>query len=360
MPWVSPNGKGFRPSWRVDGKIVHGETVETREQVEQWIADRESRSISDLARILDQWKDDAPGNVHRKTAAERVLAVCRANKWTRVEQITLRSITDWRKRADAWAVTKKEGADLERVPSVERALQYLLTVLRWHNRHNKAPVDADVLALRPSDVTRGAARRPPRKLLSDDQVAAIRECSHEYGPRAAAVVDYLLTYGARPITACRLRLRDLDVEACTLTIPNAKHSGGWTHPIGPKQRDEWIAAADHADPEGPLFPHYQAEQAGKKLARPWRINAQGSADEIKNWWRGTIAKRLKLPKESGGIYDLKRWSITRMLAAGLDPATVAEFTGHLDQEIVLTYSVTNQERAKAALAKLLPDLGAGR
>lgn len=356
MPWVSPNGKGFRPTWRENGKIVHGETMETREQVEQWIADRDSRSISDLARILDMWREDEP-TVHRKTASERVLAVCRANKWTRVEQITLRSITDWRKRADAWMAAGEGG---ERVPSVERALQYLLTVLRWHHRHNKAPVDADVLELRPSDITRGGARRAPRKLLSDHQVDAIRECSHEYGPRAAAVVDYLLTYGARPITACRLRLRDLDLEACTLTIPNAKHSGGWTHPVSPKQVEAWVAAADHSDPNGPLFPHYQAEVGGKKVARPWRINGQGSADELKNWWRGTIAKRLKLPKECGGIYDLKRWAITRMLAAGLDPATVAAFTGHLDQEVVLTYSVTNAERAKKALAKLLPDLGAER
>jgi hypothetical protein len=41
-----------------------------------------------------------------------------------------------------------------------------------------------------------------------------------------------------------------------------------------------------------------------------------------------------------------------MLRSGLDPATVATFTGHRDLGQVMTYNVSNQEAQVAALANL--------
>jgi hypothetical protein len=56
------------------------------------------------------------------------------------------------------------------------------------------------------------------------------------------------------------------------------------------------------------------------------------------------------------MYDLKRRAISRALGLGLDPATIALFTGHLQLDQVLRYAKTNETIAMAALGKLCPQL----
>lgn len=53
-----------------------------------------------------------------------------------------------------------------------------------------------------------------------------------------------------------------------------------------------------------------------------------------------------------GIYQLKRRAISRMLAGGLDVATIASITGHRTPAGLLTYARTNEDRQRAALAVL--------
>ena len=87
---------------------------------------------------------------------------------------------------------------------------------------------------------------------------SIREAATHYGDRAAAIIDYLLSYAARPITACSLTIADLDIQSDPprLTIEKAKCSGGWTHPIVQEQADTWAALSGAEAPStDPLFPH---------------------------------------------------------------------------------------------------------
>jgi len=56
-----------------------------------------------------------------------------------------------------------------------------------------------------------------------------------------------------------------------------------------------------------------------------------------------------------GIYQLKSYAISRMLAGGLDLATVASITGHRTPAVLLRYARVNQDRQLAALRVISGD-----
>ena len=157
------------------------------------------------------------------------------------------------------------------------------------------------------------------------------------------MVDYLLTYGARPITASQLRVSDLDMGRGELVIVHAKHSGGWRHAVEDRHLEAWPKATYEGDPSNvPLFPHYLED-------RPWALRG-GSASELSHWYACHIGRKLKLGALSG-IYALKRYAITSMIRDGVDPATIISFTGHLDVKQAMGYVKTNHTAQRLALAK---------
>lgn len=335
--WIEEYKPGkYRARWREEGKSTPpaGPTFVSRELALSWaetnnlLPTRELR----LADVIDQWLDQEPSD-YRREAAAILGGLALRQGWVRVADITPAAIALWHRQASE-AKREKTGGAIH----VARYQQYLLGVLRWAHRTYKVPVHPDVLTMRLPKRQKG----PPRTLLTDAQVDDIRKMARSYGPCARNIIEYLLTYGARPITACRLCVRDL--VGNTLTIENAKHSGGWRHPVDARQAKRWRAEVYSTAPDAPLFPHYTEDRA-------WKIK-DGKAAELSSWYRCTIAKRLKLPEGVRGIYDLKRWAITRMLDRGLPPADVALFTGHTDLEQVLTYNRTNQDRATKALVLL--------
>jgi integrase len=318
MASIQPNGHGFRVVYRKDGKQLKSPTVPTREAADLWMRDHlpaaQARSI--LA-LVDAWRDEVP-STHRTEAALVLARVVTMRGWLDPTRLTAADLHTWTLAHDGF----------------RRPLQYLLTVLRWAAVNHGAAIRPEVLAWKPKTK---AKRKPRAILLTEEQVQAIRDCAGGYGPKAFAVIDYLATYAARPITACRLTMDDLDPVHGRLTIPDAKHSGGWRHLLMPEHVDKWMALE-----RGPkckaLFPHYKEDRA-------WKL-VRGSAGELNSWFRNTIRKKLKL---RASIYDLKRYAITTMLARGIDPATVAEFSGHLDLQQVLTYAASNEVRQGRAL-----------
>lgn len=324
MASIQPHGAGFRVHYAKNGKRLKSESFPSQEDAERWMKDNLPSITADhFFQLIDLWREDDP-TPHRTDAAMRLSAVVRKQGWGKPDRLTLADLKSWAKSDPAH---RQPGA-------------YLVGVLRWLAKEKNMEVRADVLAWRPDR----PVRKAPLPLLTDAQAEAIRDCADGYGPRAGLLIDYLLTYGARPITACRLRQCDLDVEAGDLVLPNEKHSGGWRHAVQADHLADWprLALKDD-DGNGPLFPHYKED-------RPWRIT-KGRADELTLWYRNTIAKRLKLGRHAG-IYNLKRWAITRMLRAAIDPATVALFTGHLDVNQVLRYAKSNADLQSEALAKL--------
>lgn len=326
MPSIHPTKTGgFRVYYLQAGKQRNSPVQPSREAAEAWMlehcAAQAARTIIELAHL---WEAEDP-TPHRAEAATRIVAAARARGWGSVGSIAGSELTAWQRTASP------------------RYGQYVATLLRWAAKQHHLAVRADALAWRPTKYRRQA----PVPLLTDAQARAIRAAARRYGAAAAALIDYLLTYGARPITACRLRRCDLDVARGELVISDAKHSGGWRHALRDGDIETWRKLGK--DPDGPLFPCPKPDEQGRP--RAWRIE-RGSARELCDWYRNTIAKRLKLGRQDG-IYHLKRYSITRMLRSGVDPATVALFSGHLDLSQVLRYAKSNSDLQRAALA-LLP------
>ena len=209
MASIQPHGAGFRVHYVKSGERLKSESFPTRQDAERWMQDNLPAVTADhFYQLIDLWRADDP-TPHRTDAALRLSAVVRKQGWGKPDRLTVSDLRSWAKSDPA-----------HRQPGV-----YLVGVLRWLVKDKNMEFRPDVLAWRPDRPVRAA----PVSLLTDAQVEAIRDCSAGYGERAAAIIDYLLTYGARPITACRLRQSDLDVEAGELVLPNEKHSGGWRH-----------------------------------------------------------------------------------------------------------------------------------
>lgn len=331
MASIQPHGAGFRVHYTKDGAKRKSPSFPTREGAEAWMRDNLSAlTARHFLELVEVWRQEEPSD-HRSEAALRLSAAARQRGWHDIQRIDLGELRAWQREC-----------------KVPRYGQYLATVLRWAASSHGLPVRPEVLAWRPGTY----ARKPPVALLTDLQVGLIRDCAASMGERAYAIVDYLLSYGARPITACRLRLSDLDLSRGELVISDAKHSGGWRHALHQRHVDGWpgLTAGWLHEPapvgtaEVPIFPHYRED-------RPWKLE-RGSARELTNWYKNTIGKKLKLGAQSG-IYHLKRHAITSMLRSGIDAATVALFTGHLDLEQVLTYAKSNADTQRNALS-LMP------
>lgn len=338
--WIEDNGKGKRAVWQTGKKTGSGRaqvdkspTFPTEAAAIDWFKEHGPKNgVKVLSELLEMWRVQEKSD-YRSEASALLAKLFVARSWFRVADVTPAAIAAWHTDVDGVGVTRPMG--------------YLLSVLRWGLLTHDAPVNQKTLTLSPP----ATAKKAKAPLLTDDQVTAIRDCSFHYGVRAASIVDYLLSFGARPITACRLGEVAVDLARCELTIDDAKHSGGWRHPVTETQASAWLEVARDVvydpkkyDGQRVLFPHY-------KENRPWRVT-DGHAHELTDWYKNTIAKRLKLPVQVRTIYHLKRYAITRMLRAGIDAYQVSLFTGHLDVKQVLTYNSGNEETAREALAKL--------
>jgi hypothetical protein len=335
MASIHAHGEGFRVHFVREGVRRKSPSQPSRAAAEAWIAQHLPAQIDDsLLALTDLWRREEP-SPHRTDAAHRVAAVIADRGWHRPERLTANDLLAWVRADPAW----------------RRPCQYLRTILRWAARVHRIAIRPEVLAWRPPRVARSA--KPA--LLTDAQAELIRDAAAALGSRAFAVIDYLMTYGARPITACRLRLAAIDVERGDLVLglrdavtgrSGEKHSGGWRHRLYDHHLDGWPAIWYEGDPaEVPIFPHYLED-------RPWRI-VRGSAAELASWYVNRIGRPLG-DKLGGliGIYHLKRYAITRMFRAGIDPATIALFTGHLDTNQLMTYAVSNAEVQQVALDRL--------
>lgn len=293
-----------------------------------------------LADLVDEWVRSRGDSPYACETRDRLARLLLKRRWIQPEDVTVHELERW--NVDSGGRGLETPGDL--VPRLWRTLR---TVLLWGVERYRVAADPDALVVRLR-----APRKAKSRLLYDWEVEAIREESGRYGERAAAVVDYLLSYGARPKTACELRLlRDLDLggDPPRLTIERAKKSGGWTHPLVSEQAELWASfAPPSASADWPLFPHYKED-------RSWRIR-NGKASEIADWYKGTIGKRLGLHAAGvGTIYRLKDWAMTRLLRILHNPEAVCNFSGHLDKRQVLVYDVTNDEQMAAALDEIRLD-----
>jgi hypothetical protein len=229
--------------------------------------------------------------------------------------------------------------------------------------------DAAVLQREPWKSMRGLTRKKARKpapirhLLTEEQVEeAIRLASAE-GPYCELLVRLLSTYGTRPVSLAKMTTEGVYTKhgKVWLAYPIKGQTSIHTHPIS----DE-IGA--------PLRELIKARRKGSRLFiaakarnRAWKIlitdsAPQGRAKEMTDWYRRRIGEKIARHRNQDGIYELKRFAITRMFA-GLPPwsatLTVADaklFTGHKTDSQLLRYCQTNEIRAVDLLGDVRDDV----
>lgn len=329
MASVHPHGKGFRVHYVREGRKQKSESMPTRDAALAWIDQHLPAELDGrLFNLVDLWRKENP-TPYREDAAHRLSRLVNQRGWLAPERLTANDLATWVREDPGW----------------RRPCQYLRTVLRWAAAVHRIPVRSDVLSWRPPRQSRKA--KPP--LLTDEQVQLILARAAELGPRSFAVIDYLSTYGARPITAVRLRVSGFDADHGELVLGEnspEKKSGGWRHRLYVKHLDQWPTLWWEGDAAAvPIFPHYKEDRA-------WRIT-RGRADELASFYANRISAPLagKLGTLTG-IYDLKRYAITRLFRAGVDPGTIALFTGHMDEKQLMTYATSNSDLQDGALMKL--------
>lgn len=197
------------------------------------------------------------------------------------------------------------------------------------------PVHASALRLpRPAK-----PRVPAGDLLTDAEVAALLARAATYSPDLAATGHLVATYGHRPESLTKMLVKDVDLAKRLISMP-VKSGDRIRHPITRETAGILTTLIASRAPGAPL------------IQRP-DGTAWVSGDRLSTYWYHQVGEHVT--PDRPGIYHLKRRAISRMLAAGLDVATIASMTGHRTPAVILTYARTNdaaQQRALEALESL--------
>ncbi|MBA3684182.1 MAG: hypothetical protein H0W72_02960 [Planctomycetes bacterium] len=350
MAWVEKRPQGWVVRWRdAEGKhstraygskaAASAAAVEFEQRTAPKRRQRRhsARPVEQLtvAQIADLWRIANEGDASRMrrpgaaeyltTAVAQVVRTCAGKGWLMPGDITPAAATSLR-RANPKTVSILRG------------------MLRWARDQHGVPFDPLVYAaLRPAP-----SRRAERDLLTDRQARYVLARARRW--KQMPLFSCLMAYGWRPVTACRLRVRDFNAKTGTVRTA-VKHNGQpWEHPLFPEHVAMLRDLAADRPGDAPLF----LTPRGK----PWRISARGAAATLTVWYRRNIAP--KRPGNVGNIYALKRLAISRMLTGAwpwpqsLSPADVCLFTGQRSAEVVVRYFVTQADRAR----KLVGNSGA--
>jgi hypothetical protein len=325
MTWYEKARSGYRARWEDPAKKspAAGPIRPTREEAKRWAIEHghDTPDISTLPELVKRWRavKAADGRLmpsHLDEVEQVLTDLNKAREWATLAAITMQAIDDWK------VATGGVG--------VSRPLSYLLSVLRFGVRQYGLPVDARVIQLRTPPPMRKVLAPT---LLSDQQVDEILAVAGKKGAHVGALIHYLLTYGARPITAVTRTVGDVDFRAGTLNL-TGKRSGQWRHALLPASLKLFLGIAKGRAVDEPLF-------LDPRTGKGWAVNRWHRASVLNSWYAYTIGRPVA-GKELGGIYHLKRRAITTLLQRGMDPVTVARFTGHLTVAQVLKYARSNE------------------
>lgn len=241
-------------------------------------------------------------------------------------------------KAKGWARTSDVGHADDLPINTFRLLRALLRFGR--DRHDQ-PVS--VRSLVAPDTKR--RKEGGRTLISDERAAELVSAAADWSDGNGAIADLVATYGHRPESLVHLTVGSVALLAymplpkrgkppqqiAWLTL-RVKSGDIHRHPLLASSAAKLAkAAAGRADRE-PLFVNH--------LGEPWSSGQAFSA-----WFHHCVGKGT-------GIYRLKDRAITRLLAAGVDLATIASMTGHRDPVVLMRYAHTNEAKQAAALDAL--------
>lgn len=355
MAWIEICNKGHRAIWRDQaGNKTKGPTLPTKEEALAWaIANgHHEKPVHKLNDLVDDFCNSsvADARIQKTYAADlrqRLPSLFKTRKWTTTDDITRTAIDSW------WRETQGKG--------VRRPLAQVLSLLRWAFQARDVEVSAKVLTYK---APRQQRKVKETELLSVDQVALILETGTAYvatsGLRGrpsitwpkfpmhlAALLHYLSTYGARPSSACRLTIGNVNFQRGTLRL-TAKRSGEWEHPLRDDTLKYFAAIAEGREKERDAALFLSHRQQG------WKLTRAGEAEQLCWWYQKHISSGLELGKLDG-LYRLKDYALTTARRNGMTPEAISKFSGHLTPEVIdENYVHAGQEQLKADLNLLPP------
>lgn len=229
---------------------------------------------------------------------------------------------------------------------VHKRLAYLRSILNWAQHHPDNLVDPLCPRLM-SELSQPQSRRSRYPLMTEAEYAASMEEARRWGPNTFALATCLSTFGWRPISACKMKVGDVDLANLWVSLTHTKDVSvdrdhePHEHPL-PRQVAEVLRPIiEGRDPDEHLFLH------GSK---PWRLVNDG-AGQYTDWYRRTIKP---LAPKAGNSNAWKRYAVHRMTQGmppwteRLDDERIRQFTGHDDVTVVARYRKTNREEMRRA------------
>lgn len=328
MATLERTGKRWRVRQFLSGKLVTVASCKTKPEAEAVLRriEEEERARSSvvyasqipMTEILERWEvakvadDNDP--LHTAKAKSRLKTLVTSRNWHATASITPLEVSNYRKAGGS-----------------PRACALLAAVLRWAtDTLDQYTNPKTLLALKPGR----PGRRPSPVLMLAQRVAEVEATAAAESESAAALVHCLSTYGWRPITAARHKVRDFDEAGASITCA-VKGGDVVRHLLLPETIGRLARLVAGRGPDEPLF-------IDPRTGKAWALDGARSISE----WAET---HLKIK-----VYDLKRYAITTMLNRGIPAHDVASFTGHRTISQVLKYSRTNEERQALALGKMAP------
>lgn len=327
MSSVCRKGSGWVVRWREGGRNRTSPRFGTEAEAADFRDDLDERQVvasKPDPRIRMEWAE-----LVKRFVADRVARGHYAGRYAnrvRAQLLAIGTVNKWRTAADVPA-TAKAGLQVGHRRSLVALLRFAIQI--------DQPVDRRFFD----------ARNPPRKaplradLITDDQAAQAQTLAASKGPHAAALVHLLATYGHRPESLCQATVGAVNLAAGKIDLEVKGHRRV-RHPLLPETVAVLRPIVEGRPASAPLFldPH----------GEPW-----GTGQRFARWYQHQIGATAH--KDAAGVYQLKRWAISGMLARGLDAVTVASITGHKTPSLLTDlYGRVNDQRQTAAMAKLVP------
>nr|MBA3709917.1 hypothetical protein [Planctomycetota bacterium] len=195
-----------------------------------------------------------------------------------------------------------------------------------------------------------------------------------------ALADYLATCGPRPTTAARLRVGDFNEVTGELTNYRLKNGDDNAHALPKRLRARFSELVRDRRPAEFMFMAPDGEAWGNdsggramRMSRWWlrQFNHLPRADRVERnvpkmfahppaWRVALTAKQLaelddlSHTRKWRGVYNLKRWAITKMDQAGMSLDDIARITGHRSKQALLPYIRSSKARTHEIVDQL-PD-----
>ncbi|MHB8380145.1 MAG: tyrosine-type recombinase/integrase [Acidimicrobiales bacterium] len=212
---------------------------------------------------------------------------------------------------------------------------------------------------------------PPRLVKADlsppdvDQVAMILKAARAIDSDLARFLHVAASSGARRGELCALRWRNIDTTAQTLTIERSiiEVPGGLAEKDTKTHANRRIAL----DPGTlSIFEEQRSEALDRARNADMTISEQSfvfsrEPDGMIPWTPGGVSQRFKVIRDSIGLnrvrlHDLRHFTATRLMAAGVPVRTVSGRLGHANPSTTLTVYSHWVEATDQAAAAIMGEL----